>query len=370
MFKHVRKETPLLLGVVLAILLYGPAAYLFGDTFSLPIFLVLFVLLFCVMMAMSFSAVRHADHLADLLGEPLGTLILTIAVITIEVALISSIMLSGDAAPTLARDTMMAVLMIVMNGVVGVVLLVGGFHHREQEFNLRGANAFLTVLVTLATMSLILPKFTVSTSDASLNNTQSELFAVITIVLYATFLAMQTRRHRSFFVQPLAENASEGDVKHHSHGEANSILFHAVLLVGILVPIVLLSKKMALLANFAVGTWQLPAALGGVLIASLVLAPEALAAFHSARENYLQRAVNICLGSALATIGLTVPAALAISVFINQPIQLGVTNTDLTLLLLTMFVSALTFGGGRTNMLQGAVHLVIFVVYIVLIFDP
>lgn len=367
MLKIFRTEIALILGLLATALAYGPFSALFSGTFTVPLFSVLFGVLFCVMLLLSFSAVRHADHLALLLGEPYGTLILTLAVITIEVALISAIMLSGEANPALARDTMMAVLMIVMNGVVGLVLVVGGFYHREQEFNLQGARAFLTVLVTLATMTLILPKFTQSTPDPSLNRIQSEWFALITIVLYATFLAIQTMRHRSFFVQPGGEQSGDGG--HHVSG-SRSVGFHAILLVLTLVPAVLLSKKLAVLLEFGVGTWHLPAAIAGVIIACLVLAPEALAALASARQNFLQRAVNICLGSGLATIGLTVPAALAISIYAHQPLELGLSDTDMTLLVLTMFVSGLTFGGVRTNMLQGAVHLVIFAVYLVLIFNP
>jgi Ca2+:H+ antiporter len=368
MLKSVRTEIALILGLLVTALSYGPGSWLFAGSFTPALYSILFVVLFGVMLLLSFSAVRHADHLAALLGEPYGTLILTIAVITIEVALISSIMLSGEANPALARDTMMAVLMIVMNGVVGLVLVVGGFHHSEQEFNLRGARAFLTVLVTLATMTLILPKFTQSTPDPSLNRIQSEWFALITIVLYVTFLAIQTMRHRSFFMQPGQEQNGGDD--HHNVSGSRSVGFHAILLVMTLVPAVLLSKKLAVLLEFGVGTWHLPAAIAGVIIACLVLAPEALAALASARQNYLQRAVNICLGSALATIGLTVPAALAISIYAHQPLELGLSDTDMTLLVLTMFVSGMTFGGVRTNMLQGAVHLVIFVVYIVLIFNP
>ena len=174
-------------------------------------------------------------------------------------------------------------------------------------------------------------------------------------------------RHRSFFVQPGSEESEGG---HHDTVGGRSVQYHALMLVLTLVPAVLLSKKLAVLVDFGIATWSLPVALGGIVIACLVLAPEALAAVHSARQNYLQRAVNICLGSALATIGLTVPAVLAISIFSSKEIQLGVGNTDMTLLILTMFVSALTFGGVRTNMLQGAVHLVIFVVDLVLIFNP
>ncbi len=368
MLKFIRTEIAMILGMVALAVFYGPVSGLFVAPFTPTVYGVLFVTLFTVMMMLSFSAVRHADHLADLLGEPYGTLILTIAVITIEVSLISALMLSGDANPELARDTMMAVLMIVMNLVVGLVLVIGGYYHREQAFNLQGARAFLVVLVTLATMSLILPKYTESTPDPSLSRIQSELFALITIVLYLTFLAIQTMRHRGFFVQPGEPDNNEHG--HHSQYASRSVGFHAVLLVVTLIPAVLLSKKLAILVEYGIDGWSLPVALGGIVIAMLVLAPEALAAIRSARQNALQRAVNICLGSALATIGLTVPAALAISLVINQPIVLGLNDTDMVLLILTMFVSGLTFGGVRTNVLQGAVHLVIFFVYVVLIFNP
>ena len=230
---NMRRELAFVLGILLTLFCYGPGSNLFYGISSYLLFAVLFLLMFVVMMALSFSAVRHADHLAELLGEPYGTLILTLAVITIEVSLISAIMLGGEAAPTLARDTMMAVLMIVMNGVVGIVLIVGGFRHWEQVHNLRGANAFLTVLVTLATMSLILPKFTVSTPDPSLTETQSILFGVITIVLYATFLTMQTSRHRAFFVQPEPDEAvaSKRTHEHHLGEPSKSVSYHAVLLI-------------------------------------------------------------------------------------------------------------------------------------------
>ena len=367
MLKLIRSEIALIFGLLATVLAFGPGSGLFVAPFTPETYWALFSVLFAIMLLLSFSAVRHADHLAGLLGEPYGTLILTIAVITIEVSLISGVMLSGNDNPTLARDTMMAVIMIVMNGIVGLVLLVGGLLHNEQEFNLRGARAFLTVLVTLATMTLILPEFTQSTPNPSFNRIQSEFIAAITIALYGTFLVLQTRRHRSFFVQPGVE-ADDG-ARHPTSG-SRSVLFHGVLLVLTLVPAVLLSKKLSILVEFGVTGWQLPAALGGIIIACLVLAPEGLAALAAARKNYLQRAVNICLGSALATIGLTVPAVLVISVFTNHSLELGLGATDMTLLVLTLFVSALTFGGDRTNMMQGAVHLVIFMVYIVLIFNP
>ncbi len=336
----------------------------------------LFVWIFAAMLWCAFGVVRHADALADLLGEPYGTLILTLSVISIEVALIAAIMLTGDANPSLARDTMLAVIMIVLNALVGISLLIGGLRHGEQEFNLQGARAYLAVLIPLATMTLILPRFTKSTDAPTLSVTQEILFGAITIALYAIFLAVQTGRHRAFFKQPAPAGTGTGTAPAdegtggHGHGPVRSVPYHAVLLVLTMLPIVLLSKKLALLVDFGTATLAAPAALGGVLVAILVLAPEGLAAVHAARANQVQRSVNICLGSALATIGLTVPAVLLISLVTGQTVVLGLDEVEIVLLVLTLALGMLTFGAVRTNMLQGVAHLVIFLVYLVLIFNP
>lgn len=331
----------------------------------------LFVWVFVVMLWCAFGVVRHADCLADMLGEPYGTLILTIAVTGIEVSLIAAIMATGDANPTLARDTMLAVVMIVLNGMVGLALLVGGLRHGEQTFNLQGARSFLAVLLPLATMSLVLPRFTTSTADPSLTAVQAVLFAAMTVALYATFLAIQTRRHRGYFVQPVdGDEAVQDDDRSHGRHQPRSAPYHAVLLVLTMLPIVLLAKKLAVLVEFGIAWLGAPEALTGVLIAILVLTPEGLAAFRAALANRLQRSVNICLGSALATIGLTVPAVLTIGLMTGKEVVLGLDPADMVVLVLTLLLSMLTFGGVRTNVLQGAVHLVVFFVYVVLIFSP
>ena len=371
MLQVVRSEASFVVAALSAAVLYTVGKdWLYGldDTLRL---VVLFLWVFGVMLWCAFAAVRHADCLAELLGEPYGTLILTISVISIEVSVIGAVMLNGDTDPTLARDTMLAVLIIVLNGMVGLALLIGGLRHREQSFNLQGARSYLSVLVTLATLSLVLPSFTRSTTDPSLTTGQAILFAGITIALYVTFLAMQTIRHRADFIEPVSDG--DGAAAHDGgHGDLKprSIPYHAVFLLLTLVPIVLLSKKLAVMIDFSTDAFGLPSALGGVLVAVLVLSPEGLAAFRSAAANHLQRAVNICLGSALATISLTVPAVLAIGMLSGIHVVLGLQGTEMVLLLLTLVLGILTFGGVRTNMLQGAVHLVVFVIYLVMIFDP
>ena len=371
MLSIIRSEAAFIVAAVSAAVLYTVGkGWLDGldDTLRL---VVLFVWIFGVMLWCAFAAVRHADCLAELLGEPYGTLVLTISVISIEVSVIAAVMLNGDTDPTLARDTMLAVLIIVLNGMVGLALLVGGLRHREQTFNVQGARSYLSVLVTLATLSLILPRFTTSTPDPSLTASQAVVFAVITVLLYATFLAMQTIRHRDHFIEPAGDaGAPPSPDGGHGHVGPRSIPYHAAFLLLTLVPIVLLSKKLAVVIDFSTDAFGLPSALGGVLVAILVLSPEGLASYRSAAANHLQRSVNICLGSALATISLTVPAVAVIGLASGIEVQLGLDPTEMVLLVLTLILSMLTFGGVRTNMLQGAVHLVVFFIYLVLIFDP
>ncbi len=233
-------------------------------------------------------------------------------------------MLTGGADPTLARDTMLAVVMIVLNGMVGIALLLGGLRHGEQEFNLQGARAFLAVLVPLTTICLILPRFTVSTTEPTLTSIQAVLFAAMTVVLYATFLAIQTRRHRHFFMQPGAGGNARDEEDHedgdHGHEDLNprSVYYHAVFLVLTMLPIVLLAKTLAVLLDYEIAVLGAPSALRGVLVAILVLTPEALAAFKAALADRLQRSVNICMGSAVAMISLTVPAVLTIGLVTGE----------------------------------------------------
>lgn len=368
--RALRKEAALILAAgTLAVFQFGGDSLL--QELTAPLAAALFVWLFAVMLGASFGVVRHADALAELLGEPYGTLILTLAVISIEIALISAVMLTGEASPTLARDTMFAILMIVLNGLVGIALLMGGIRHLEQEYNLQGARAFIAVLMPLAVFALVLPKFTVSTDTPTFSAPQAFFFGIVTLLLYALFLGIQTVRHRGFFQQPVIPST---DAHHllpaHGGGAVRSVPFHSVLLLLTLLPVIFLSKGMATLVDYGTVQLSIPVEFGGVVIALLVLVPEGLAALGSARANYLQRSVNLLLGSGLATIGLTVPAVLAIGLVIDRPVTLGLDDASTVMLLLTLVMSAMTFGGARTSLLQGAVHLVLFFAYLLLIFSP
>jgi len=342
---------------------------LFSDLHNYPLTILLFVWLFGMMMWCAFGVVRHAEAVAERLGEPYGTLVLTLSVIIIEVALLAAIMLHGQNNPTLARDAMFATLMIVLNGMVGTALLMGALRYWEQEYNLAGARAFLVVIASLAVFALIIPNYTKTEPDPSQAPMKAVLFASITVLFYIVFVIIQTARHRAFFAEPSHSHSHEPDALH-GGSRGSSLAFHVALLLLTLIPIVLLSKSLAIIVDFGIEDLGFPAPLGGVMIAILVLSPEGLTAFHAALVNHLQRAVNVCLGSALATIGLTIPAVLIIGLITGYEVHLGLDEVQTILLILTLFVSGLTFGGVRTNVLQGTVHILLFIVYVALIFSP
>ncbi len=332
---------------------------------------ILFIWLFVIMLWLAFSVVRHADCLAIILGEPLGTLILTLAVISIEVIMISAVMLTGENNPTLARDTMFSVLMIVLNGMLGLTLLIGGLRHHEQGYNLSGARAYLGVLFPLAILGLVVPRFTTSAPGGQVSLLMAVYLLIMSASLYAVFLLIQTTRHSKYFKQPAGSASETAAAEHDDHGDwvIRSVGFHAIFLVLTMLPVALLSKNMAKLVEFGITTLEAPQSLGGFLVAILVLTPEAVAATKAALANQLQRTVNITLGSSLSTIGLTIPAILAISLFTGRTIELGLESVEIVLLALTLLVSAINFGATRTNVLQGAVHLILFISYVILIFD-
>jgi Ca2+:H+ antiporter len=336
---------------------------------SNPLWLVtMFAWLFVAILWAAIRVVHHADCLAAKLGEPYGTLILTLSVISIEVLMISALMLTGTNNPTLARDTMFAVVMIVLNGMVGISLLVGALRYNEQSYNLQGANAYVGVIIPLAVLSMVLPNFTISTSEPTLTGFQSLFLILTSAALYGIFLLIQTSRHSGYFT--MAGEDGSGDNDGHHGLVVHSIPFHFLLLVGYLIPVVLLAKMLAIPVDYGIEQLGAPAALGGFVVAALVLTPESVGAVEAARHNRLQRSVNISLGSVLATIGLTVPAVLTIGLVTGKRIDLGLQGADTTMLLLTLVVSVVTFSSNRTNVLQGAIHLVLFLAYLMLIFEP
>jgi len=326
--------------------------------------------LLLVIVLSAFAVLRHAEHLAARLGEPMGTVILTLSVTGIEVMMIAAFMYTGNGNASLARDAMFAVVMIVLNGMVGLSLLLGGLRYHEQTYNLQGANAFLAVIVPLAVLGLVMPSYTVSSPGPTFSSHQSMFLIVMSLGLYGVFLAIQNLRHRDYFVAPRGPGKRKAALLHqHQPSPGGSVSFHTLLLLAYLLPLVILSEHVATPIDYTLRRWNAPHALGGVLVAGLVLAPESLGAVRAALANQLQRSVNILLGSVLASISLTIPAVLGIGFFTDSTIILGIDSVDTILLVLTFVVSMLTFAVRRTNVLLGAVHLLLFLAYLMLIFE-
>jgi len=328
---------------------------------------VLFIWLLGIIFWSAFGVVHEAEEIAEILGEPFGTLVLTLSIVVIEVALISAVMLSSKAVPTLGRDTMFAVLMIVLNGVVGLGLLIGGLRHHQQSFNLQGASAYLVVTIPLAVIALVLPNFTTSSSGGTLSSTQAALFSLLTIALYGIFLWLQTGRHRGFFQ---AAGSMAPDASHLPHGaKPGSLKRRIALLLLSILPIVILSKSLAKLLDAGIEALAAPTALGGIIIAMIVFTPEGISALRAVAANQLTRAINLCLGAAASTLGLTVPAVLVIGLISDQNVVLGLSSANMVLLSATLVLNGITFSGARTTMLEGAVHLSLFAVFLILVFS-
>lgn len=313
-----------------------------------------------VLIATVFAGVYHAEVVAHRTGEPFGTLVLAVAVTVIEVALIVSVMVAAPAEKAgLPRDTVFAAVMIVCNGIVGLCLLWGGARHHEQGFHVHGASAALAVLAALTILTLILPNVAIATPGPYFSTAQLVFAGIVSLVLYGSFVFVQTIRHRDYFLPP------EGDEEAHAPPPSNSTTaISAALLLAALVAVVGLAKALTPTLEAAVALLHAPKAVVGTAIAALVLLPEALAALRAARANRLQTSLNLALGSALASIGLTIPAVAVVSILIGQPLELGLGTKDQVLLALTLLVGVITLGTGRTTVLQGIVHLVIFAAFL------
>ena len=364
----IRSEFPLLIGLGTVAIFWSTGGRLVEIVGHPVALIVVFVWLFAVILWSAVSVVRHADCLAIKWGEPYGTLVLTLSAITIEVVMISTAMLHGKNNPTLGRDAIFAVIMIALNGFVGLVLLLGGLRHGEQYYNLQGVNAYLNVIMTLAVLGLVLPNFTTTTGGPTFSTQQQIFLIVVALLLYAIFLLIQTMRHRGYFMESEKAVIAADPVDHSLH--VQSTAFHAPMLFLYLVIVILLAEKFAIPLDNSIEQFGMPQEFGGAMIAALVLAPEGIGATQATLRNQLQRSINILLGSVLATIGLTIPAVLTISLITKRTVTLGVQGGNLPLLLLTLAVCVVTFTSRKTNILQGCVHLLLFAVFVLLMFAP
>jgi Ca2+:H+ antiporter len=327
------------------------------------------------------ASVHHAEIIAHRVGEPFGTLVLAIAVTIIEVALIVSLMLAGGEKDSgLARDTVFAAVMIILNGMVGLAILVGALKHKQQSFEQSGVSSSLTVLVSISVLTLILPNYTKTTPGPFYSNSQLAFVAVVTLVLYGTFIIVQNFRHREYFLDNSAGDVREAQgaqppqtsqaPQPHDRPSNAAALGSVVLLLVCLVAVVLIAKKLAPALEHGVAAIGAPKSLVGVIIACVVLLPEGLAAIQAAKNNKLQKALNLSLGSALASIGLTIPTVSMVAIFTGLPLSLGIDAMSTVLFVLSLLVISISLSTGKTTILQGMVLLVIFSVYLFMTIIP
>ena len=316
------------------------------------------------------SAVHHAEVIAHKTGEPYGTLVLSISVTIIEVSLIIAMMLSGhEGSEFIARDAVFATVMIVVNGVIGLCIFMGGFKHHEMSFRNEGTNSALAVLTAMATFILVMPMVTVSTPGPDFTKSQLAFAGIASFSLYIAFLFFQTVSHRDYYL-PKKE---EGKINRDTHAEKPSnfkTAISAALLLISLIVVVGLAEALNPAIEAGVKAAGAPKTVVGIAIAMLVLLPEGYAAVRAARANRLQSSLNLALGSALASIGLTIPTVATIAIVFNLPLSLGISSLNMTLMYLSFFIGALTLAIGRTTLLQGVVHLIIFFEFLFLSLVP
>jgi Ca2+:H+ antiporter len=317
------------------------------------------------------AAVHHAEIVAHRVGEPFGSLVLAVAVTVIEVGLIVTLMVSGKGdTSTLARDTVFAAVMITCNGIVGICLLSGSLRHGVVVFNKEGTGGALATVATLATVCLVLPTFTTSHPGPEFSTAQLAFAAVASLLLYVLFVLTQTRRHRDFFLPLDRHGRLIEDDEGHAPPPGSSWRLSLVLLLASLVAVVGEAKTLSPAIDSAVAAVGLPPSFVGVVIAVLVLAPETLAALNAARRNRMQISLNLALGSAMASIGLTIPTLAVATIWLDSPLLLGLGATQMVLLAITVVVGMLTVVPGRATRLQGGVHVVLLAAYIFLAANP
>lgn len=344
-----------------AIIVYALGPWLLADLGVDGRTAALFVWLFGVAVASSFAVVRHAEVLAHRYGEPAGTLILTLSAVSIEVIMISAMMLHAGDNPTLARDTIYSTLMIIINGLIGVAMLVGGIRFGEQEYNLKSSTSFFSMILVLVGVGLYLPGFV----PTRFVDSYEVFLIVLTSLLYILFLRIQTTEHRYFFV---SQRSARSAAAEHVGPEAGPAWLEAGLLLATLGVLAYLAESLAGIIDTGVDVLGFPQQLGSLIVALLVLSPEGLAAIRAGLGNDMQRVVNIGLGSALSTLSLTIPVILVVGLATGRPVDLGLNHVQATILAFTLLIGMNNYRSGETNLLQGAIHFALFATFVVLIF--
>lgn len=360
-------DLALLLGIVTAVVSHATHHVVDGKEFLSAWGVFQLVWTFLIVLACAFRAMQRADAIAERLGEPLGTIVLTMSAIAIEISMISAVMLTANPIPTVARDTMFAVVMILLGGFTGLVLIVGAYREK-QSFNFDSAVSYIGLIAALATIGLVLPRFTDSRPGGLMWPGTEVFVAFSSLLVYGAFLWRQTTVDRRDFA---FDGPAEGPaVHHHAPPTRTQAWLHGAGLLVTLVTITALAEGLAEGVEQAIVTLELPRAFAGVVIAAIILAPEGLAGLSAGLHGQMQRSINVLLGSALSTIGLTIPAVLLLGLFTGKDVELGLEPTEIVILAATLFVSGLNFSRGRIGFTQGMVHLTLFFGWIAMIFDP
>lgn len=365
--------------VVLLFTLFGSS--LTGSHMSSLTAFFLFAVLLGTIILSAFGVVKEADELAHKLGEPYGTLILTLSIVAIEVILIAAVMLGPGENPTIGKDSIFSVMMIIMNLVIGLCILTGALKFGEQEYNAPGTMSYLGMIIMLGGIGLLLPNFIEGAGEGMFSNTQAVALSAFIIVLYGSFLYLQMKGYRHLYIQPktgymeipFAERNSavpDSSVLPEENNNKKELWIRSLVLMAMILPIVLLSHNMAVVVDFGIKAMNLPPLLGGVLIAIIVFTPESMTAVKAALNNEFQRTINLCHGAFVSTVGLTVPAVLIIGLITGKTVLFGLTATEMILFGITLLLSLMTFLGKRTSPVIGIMHLVLFAVFILLVFNP
>lgn len=366
--------------IVIVFMLFGNG--MLGNSMSSLTAIVAFGVLLATIIGAAFGVVKEADELAHKLGEPYGTLILTLSIVSIEVILISAVMLGPGENPTIGKDSIFSVMMIIMNLVIGLCILFGGLKYGEQEYNAQGTMSYLGMIIMLGGLGLMLPNYIQGAGGGMFSNTQAVVLSSLVILLYACFLYLQMKGYRHLYVQPKTgsmeipykerelSNTVEINGSETKNNSKRELWIRSVVLIAMILPIVLLSHNMAVVVDFGIRAANLPPLLGGVLIAVIVFTPESMTAVKAALNNEFQRAVNLCHGAFVSTVGLTVPAVLIVGLITGKSVLFGMTTTETILFVITLLLSVMTFLGKRTTPIVGIMHLILFAVFIMLIFNP
>lgn len=364
--------------IVVLFLVFGQK--LFGDTLTGTIALGTFLVLLFTIIGAAFGVVKEADALAHKLGEPYGTLILTLSIVSIEVILIAAVLLGPGENPTIGKDSIFSVMMIIMNLVMGLCILLGGLKFGEQEYNAQGTLSYMAMIILLGGIGLLLPNFIQGAGGGAFTTTQAVVLSGLVIVLYGFFLLLQMKGYKHLYQQPQAgsmgilfsqrQALEEQATATTTPINKKEIGVRTLILLGMILPIVLLSHNMATVVDYGIKAFNLPPLLGGVLIAIIVFTPESMTAIKAALNNEFQRAINLCHGAFVSTVGLTIPAVLIVGLITSKTVLFGMTATETVLFIITLLLSLMTFIGKRTTPIMGMMHLVLFVVFMLLIFNP